>query len=151
MPTTDDEKAAPLLQRFDTFIRWLETSVEITPELKNHTKIDKALQLVALFNGAHGTKQARIAGNSGTGAYSIVVSGQYHDLDQDHGDVLYYSGSRSHDNEDPERPGESSRATLALKASWHSGRLVRVLRASGGMSRWVSFIIPIAYHVSIIS
>lgn len=90
------------------------------------------MQLLALFHGAHGAKIGGIAGNSQTGAYSIVTSGgQYEDLDQDNGDVLFYSGSRSHDNNDPKEPFPSSSATLALKASMRLGKPVRVLRAAG--------------------
>ena len=33
------------------------------------------MQIVALFNGAHGSKIGGISGNSQTGAYSIVTSG----------------------------------------------------------------------------
>lgn len=93
------------------------------------------MQHLALFNGAHGSKMGGIAGNSQTGAYSIVVSGMYEDLDQDQGETLFYSGSRSHDNEDPKAPFPSSNATLALKASLTNRRPVRVLRSSGGRSK----------------
>lgn len=90
------------------------------------------MQLLALFNGAHGARMGGIAGNAETGAYSVVTSGgQYEDLDQDKGDILYYSGSRSHDNTDPKKPFPSSNATLALKASLRLGKPVRVLRAAG--------------------
>lgn len=90
------------------------------------------MQLAALFNGAHGAKISGIAGNAETGAYSVVTSGgAYEELDQDKGDVLYYSGSRSHDNEDPKKSFPSSNATLALKASQRLNRPVRVLRAAG--------------------
>lgn len=95
------------------------------------------LQIVALFHGAHGSKIGGISGNSETGAYSVVTSGgQYEDLDQDHGNVLYYSGSGSHDNTDPKKPSPSTNATLALQASLRTGRPVRVLRAAGtGVSK----------------
>lgn len=94
-----------------------------------------AKQHIALFRGAHGSKIGGIAGNAQTGAYSIVVSGMYEELDQDQGDTLFYSGSRSHDNEDPKAPFPSSNATLAMKASLRNCKPVRVLRASGGKSR----------------
>jgi hypothetical protein len=97
-----------------------------------------ALRLVALFHGAHGSKEGGIAGtNAETGAYSVVTAGgAYEDLDQDNGDTLFYSGDRSHDNTDPKEPSPSSNATLALKASQRSGNPVRVLRAAGlGSSR----------------
>lgn len=91
-------------------------------------------QSVALFNGAHNSMQGGIAGNTTTGAYSIVVSGHYDDLDKDHGDVLFYSGSKSHDNTDPQSPAPSSQGTQALQASLVSGKPVRVLRAASGKS-----------------
>lgn len=87
-------------------------------------------QIVALSRGAHGVSQGGISGNKETGAYSIVVSGQYDDLDQDSGDILYYSGSNSHDNEDPRGPPPSTQGTLALQASLASENPVRVLRSS---------------------
>ena len=90
------------------------------------------LQLLALFHGAHGARIGGIAGNSETGAYSVVTAGgPYEDLDQDRGDVLFYSGSGSHDNTDPKKPFPSTAATLTLKASLRLGKPVRVLRAAG--------------------
>lgn len=90
------------------------------------------MQLAALFHGAHGAKKAGIAGNQETGAYSVVTSGgQYEELDQDKGDVLHYSGSQSHDNENPREPFPSTGGTNALKASMRNRKPVRVLRAAG--------------------
>ncbi|KAK3714839.1 hypothetical protein LTR37_007574 [Vermiconidia calcicola] len=96
-------------------------------------------QMTALFNGAHGSTTAGIAGSRDTGAYSIVVAGQYDDLDSDHGDYLYYSGSRSHDNTDPRQSAPSSGGTLALHASLRTGNPVRVLRSASGKSRYAPF------------
>lgn len=45
-------------------------------------------RMVALFCGAHGATQGGIYGNRETGAYSVVISGEYDDLDQDYGNVL---------------------------------------------------------------
>ncbi|KAI1634747.1 PUA-like domain-containing protein [Biscogniauxia mediterranea] len=90
-----------------------------------------ATQLVALHRGAHGMRMGGIAGNQVTGAYSIIVSDSYEDLDKDCGNTIYYSGSNSHNNDNPNTPGESSGATLALKASLRTGRPVRVLRSGG--------------------
>ncbi|KAK7751150.1 hypothetical protein SLS62_006980 [Diatrype stigma] len=90
-----------------------------------------ALQIVALARGAHGAKMAGIAGHTTLGAYSIVVSSSYADLDRDHGDTLFYSGSNSHKNDDPTRPAPSRPGTNALKASRRTGNPVRVLRAAG--------------------
>lgn len=98
------------------------------------------LQIVALAHGAHGARIAGIAGDTALGAYSIVVSskGAYEGLDRDEGNRLFYSGSHSHENKDPDRPGKSSTGTQALKASLASGRPVRVLRSGGGTGnhRW---------------
>jgi len=94
------------------------------------------MQLLALFHGAHGMKVGGIAGNTKNGAYSVVTAGgDYEELDQDEGDVLYYSADRSHKNTDPKEPFPSSTPTLALKASLRMGKPVRVLRAAGTGSR----------------
>jgi hypothetical protein len=91
------------------------------------------MQILALFHGAHGARMGGIAGNSETGAYSVVTAGgPYEELDQDRGNVLYYSGSSSHFNTDPKQPSPSSNATNALKASMRMQKPVRVLRAAGG-------------------
>lgn len=91
------------------------------------------LQMCALRDGAHGMRMGGIAGSPTYGAYSIIVSGQYKELDADYGDLLYYSGSRSHDNTDPDVPVLSD-ATKALQRSRENGKVVRVLRASTGDS-----------------
>ncbi|KAG9246021.1 PUA-like domain-containing protein [Calycina marina] len=88
-------------------------------------------QLVALQRGAHGSRVGGIAGSVATGAYSIVTSAHYDDLDEDKGETLYFSGSNSHENDDPSKPLPSSKATKALKASRSSGKPVRVLRSGG--------------------
>ncbi|OTA62595.1 hypothetical protein K449DRAFT_433488 [Hypoxylon sp. EC38] len=94
-----------------------------------------ANQLVALHRGAHGMRIGGIAGTTDVGAYSIVVSDIYEDLDDDRGETLYYSGSNSHNNDDPTRPAPSSTGTKALKASLQTGNPVRVLRSGGPHSR----------------
>lgn len=86
-------------------------------------------QLSTLFRGVHGKSQAGIYGTENAGAWSIVVSGGYVDLDEDHVNFLYYSGSRSHDNTDPKQPGESSKDTSSLHVSRLTQKPVRVLRA----------------------
>ncbi|KAI1760300.1 PUA-like domain-containing protein [Hypoxylon sp. FL1150] len=90
-----------------------------------------ANQLVALHRGAHGARMGGIAGSTVKGAYSIVVSSNYEDLDRDQGDKLYYSGSNSHDNKDPKKPPPSTRGTMALKVSMDLEKPVRVLRSGG--------------------
>ncbi|KAI9881635.1 MAG: hypothetical protein M1830_000200 [Pleopsidium flavum] len=91
------------------------------------------LQICALRDGAHGMRMGGIAGSPTYGAYSIIVSGMYADLDADYGDLLYYSGSQSHDNTNPTTPVISN-ATKALQRSLENGKVVRVLRTSGGDS-----------------
>ncbi|EPE09797.1 ydg sra domain-containing protein [Ophiostoma piceae UAMH 11346] len=93
------------------------------------------LQIAALVHGAHGSSQGGISGSARSGgAYSIVVSGgnaQYHELDDDRGDVVFYSGSRSHANRDPKHFAEPvNHFTQALVASWKNGKPVRVLRSA---------------------
>ncbi|KAI0119829.1 PUA-like domain-containing protein [Daldinia grandis] len=90
-----------------------------------------ASQLVALHRGAHGAGMGGISGSTTAGAYSIVVSNVYDDLDNDQGDILYYSGSNSHKNEDPFQSVPSSAGTKALKASLQTRHPVRVLRSGG--------------------
>ncbi|KAI1645784.1 PUA-like domain-containing protein [Daldinia loculata] len=100
-----------------------------------------ANQLVALHRGAHGARMGGIAGSTEAGTYSIVVSNVYDDLDNDQGDILYYSGSNSHKNEDPFQSVPSSAGTKALKASLQTRHPVRVLRSGGPHSsnnnRWL--------------
>ncbi|KAI1108728.1 hypothetical protein F5Y14DRAFT_445244 [Nemania sp. NC0429] len=91
-------------------------------------------QINAIFWGAHGARMAGIAGSMATGAWSIVVAGTYEDLDTDNGDVLYYSGSNSHENKDKERAAPASRGTKALHASLATRNPVRVLRSGGAFS-----------------
>lgn len=51
-------------------------------------------------------------------------------MDTDNGEVLYYSGSGSHENTDPKNPRESTNGTKCLKASYYSGQPVRVMRTA---------------------
>lgn len=95
-------------------------------------------QLCAVFHGAHGAAQAGITPGP-VGAYSIIVSGLYEDLDTDMGDKLFYSGSGSHDNTDPGRIATSTVATNSLHASIDSGNPVRVLRSHSGRSGYAPY------------
>ncbi|KAI0440029.1 hypothetical protein F4803DRAFT_564102 [Xylaria telfairii] len=88
-------------------------------------------QINALFWGAHGARMAGIAGTVTSGAWSIVVASTYEDLDMDNGDTLYYSGSNSHNNTDPQRAAPASQGTKALHASIATQNPVRVLRSGG--------------------
>ncbi|KAK4196273.1 PUA-like domain-containing protein [Triangularia verruculosa] len=83
------------------------------------------LQMVALFRGAHGHCQAGIYGLPLEGVYSVVVGNgkDYQDVDDDQGDVLYYSTNHSGVH-------TMSRGTQALNKSMADGIPVRVLRAA---------------------
>ncbi|KAI0487428.1 PUA-like domain-containing protein [Xylaria cf. heliscus] len=91
-------------------------------------------QINALFSGAHGARMAGIAGSVTSGAWSIVVAGTYEDLDTDNGDTLYYSGSNSHNNKDPQNAAPASQGTKALHASITTQNPVRVLRSGGAFN-----------------
>ena len=105
-------------------------------------------RICALRDGAHGHMMGGIAGSKDVGAFSVVVSGTsssracrndesltlpiggYAELDEDLGDVLYYSGSDSHKNVDPVNT-ILTHATKALRTSFNQKRPVRVLRGGG--------------------
>lgn len=93
------------------------------------------LQIAALRDGAHGRRIGGISGKVTEGAYSVVVSGMYDELDQDYGDIVHYSGSNSHDNKDRHEP-KISEATKCLQRSITTQRPVRVIRSSGSGSRF---------------
>ncbi|KAI0542772.1 hypothetical protein GGR58DRAFT_170437 [Xylaria digitata] len=93
-----------------------------------------AFQINALFWGAHGARMAGIAGSVTTGAWSIVVANTYEDLDSDHGSTIYYSGSNSHDNTNPQQAAPASQGTKALHASIATQNPVRVLRSGGAFN-----------------
>ncbi|KAI1300462.1 PUA-like domain-containing protein [Xylaria venustula] len=88
-------------------------------------------QINALFWGAHGARMAGIAGDVTTGAWSVVIAGTYEDLDTDNGNTLYYSGSNSHENKNPQQAAPASQGTKALHASFRTQNPVRVLRSGG--------------------
>ncbi|KAL2753149.1 hypothetical protein ACRALDRAFT_1072880 [Sodiomyces alcalophilus JCM 7366] len=94
------------------------------------------MQIVALFNGAHGMIQGGISGHQSYGVYSVVVSGYYADLDKDLGDTIFYSGPGSHNHRNP---NVAPSGTALLETSLADGGPVRVLRSAssgGGDSRW---------------
>ncbi|KAK3658821.1 hypothetical protein LTR56_001692 [Elasticomyces elasticus] len=88
-------------------------------------------KLVAKFHGAHEMHGSGIAGSRSHGAYSIVVSGAYSDVDEDHGSFLYYSAPQSGEHADP----ATTKTSTELEMSCRYRRPVRVLR-SAGTSRW---------------
>lgn len=110
-------------------------------------------QACALRDGAHGSSMGGIAGGARDGAKSIVVGGKsktfpnhmtaklttgiggYEGMDKDEGNVIYYSGSNSHQNEDRDTP-HISNATKSLQRAMLDNRHIRVLRSAKGDSRF---------------
>ena len=92
-------------------------------------------QICAVRDGAHGAKISGISGNSDDGAFSIVLSGTYDNLDADRGDILYYCDSHSLVNKNPTTPIKSC-YTNALRHSIGTKNPVRVLRSARSNSPW---------------
>ena len=81
----------------------------------------RPFQICALRDGAHGEIEAGIHGQTGKGAFSIVLSsGGYADVDE--GDTIQYCGTAGTD-------GQPSLGTTLLNESVKSGTSVRVLRS----------------------
>lgn len=75
-----------------------------------------------------GHKMAGVSGTEQDGTYSIVVAGAYNEVDRDEGDILYYSGPGSHENESPEKYN----LCKPLERSLSTRRPVRVFRSAKG-------------------
>lgn len=82
-----------------------------------------------LRDGVHGSSQGGIYGTEVSGAYSIVVLGNstYAEMDKDNGSTLFYSGSGSLENTDPDHAKETE-GTKALQTSALKKQAVRVIR-----------------------
>ena len=111
------------------------------------------LRCCAIRDGAHGSNMGGIAGDNQDGARSIVVSGElgyvhyvatrlieslggeFEGLDEDLGDQIYYAGSNSTVNTDPNTP-HLSHATKQMQRSLEHHRSIRVLRSSKGKSKY---------------
>lgn len=83
----------------------------------------------AYFHGAHGQWVRGIHGDPKVGAYSIVVGGsKYEDMDDDRGDVIWYSADNSVENTDRDRHANFTGMTRSLIKSIDTRHPVRVLR-----------------------
>jgi hypothetical protein len=93
-------------------------------------------QICLLRDSIHGSLQGGIYGNKASGAYSIVVLGDsaYATMDQDVGDKLYYSGSGSLENADPDNL-KVTEGTAALQTSALNKNPVRVIRGKNKMKK----------------
>lgn len=87
-------------------------------------------QVAAFRDGAHGRIMHGISGTAKEGCYSIVISGLYDSIDEDLGDIVYYSDSKALSSKSDHpvlTPG-----TESLRMSMNSMREVRVIRSNGG-------------------
>ncbi|KAG6361980.1 hypothetical protein INS49_010209 [Diaporthe citri] len=91
-------------------------------------------RLCALRDGAHGESQAGISGVD-DGAWSIVVAGAYEGVDEDRGDVIWYSAPGSADNEN-RNEAQTTSGTGWLQRSLATRNPVRVLRAANKKSAY---------------
>ncbi|OKJ16785.1 YDG/SRA domain-containing protein [Kitasatospora sp. CB01950] len=87
--------------------------------------------------GVHRPPQAGICGTKRDGAESIVVSGGYKD-DQDHGDVIVYTGHGGQDGAKNQISDQSldDPGNAALVTSYLEGQLVRVIRGAHRNSQY---------------
>jgi len=83
--------------------------------------------------GVHRPLQAGISGSGTEGAGSIVISGGYED-DEDHGDVIIYTGHGGNDQETGQQIADQEliRGNLGLAKSCEEGLPVRVIRGARG-------------------
>ncbi|KAF4632302.1 hypothetical protein G7Y89_g5819 [Cudoniella acicularis] len=90
------------------------------------------MRVAAMRDGAHGAPVAGISGTAAEGCYSIVVSGEYDDVDVDNGDTLHYSTANAHDPKDILKPtvDKQNPYTQSLIRSSKTKKPVRVLRTS---------------------
>src|SRR5215204_6245995 len=82
--------------------------------------------------GVHRHRQAGISGSASKGADSIVLSGGYED-DEDHGDVIVYTGYGGRDPDTGQQVSDQPFAgwNMALARSGLDGLPVRVIRGEG--------------------
>lgn len=95
--------------------------VQVGQHFENRTALAEA--------GVHGPLRAGIWGRGQHGAQSIVLSGGYED-DEDHGDLIIYTGQGGQENGRQVADQELTRGNAALKQSELTGRPVRVTRGA---------------------
>ncbi|KAJ2918136.1 hypothetical protein MD484_g2244, partial [Candolleomyces efflorescens] len=80
--------------------------------------------------GVHGITEGGIHGQQGRGAFSVVIAGRYDD-DEDHGDIIIYTGEGGHsrDTEMQIRDQDWVRGNAALRTSCARKLPVRVIRS----------------------
>ncbi|KAL8758668.1 MAG: hypothetical protein Q9199_001301 [Rusavskia elegans] len=92
-------------------------------------------RICALRDGAHGALEAGIHGETGKGAYSIIVGGDSGYQDLDHGDTLQYCGTSSSkkDGNGASIPTANTRQLLDSCDKIHNQ--IRVLRAAAASGK----------------
>ncbi len=87
--------------------------------------------------GVHTPQQQGISGSPTSGANSIVLSGGYVD-DEDHGDVILYTGQGGRDRNSRRQVSDQdmSGGNGGLRYSWKHKLPVRVIRGHGHKSPW---------------
>ncbi|KAJ4424399.1 hypothetical protein N0V82_000920 [Gnomoniopsis sp. IMI 355080] len=86
------------------------------------------------LHGGHSQIERGISGHEYRGAYSIVVSGKYEDIDKDEGNTIYYSAEGAHDKHASRKA--DVKGNRALRASISSHNPVRVFRRANKSSRF---------------
>lgn len=86
------------------------------------------------LHGGHSQTERGISGHEDRGAYSIVVSGKYDDIDKDEGNTVYYSAEGAHDRHSSRKA--DVKGNRALRASISSHNPVRVFRRANTGSRF---------------
>ncbi|KAG0651624.1 RING-type E3 ubiquitin transferase [Hyphodiscus hymeniophilus] len=85
-------------------------------------------RICAWRDGAHGEQEAGIHGQTGSGAFSVVVSAAGYD-DKDNGEVIEYCGTKSHDS-------TPTKSTSLMLDSLAKDKPLRVLRAANKKSKY---------------
>jgi len=113
-------------------------SIVLNPEVKqinskvfghNGIKIGQIFprQMAALAQGAHGSSQAGISGSADGGAYSVIVTGTYSDLEKDGLTRFEYCAVGSMENTSKDAIVENT-GLKALRTSHVTRKPIRVLR-----------------------
>ena len=92
-------------------------------------------QICLVRDGGHGCIQGGIYGNVEDGAFSIIVSGTYSDLDKDSGETLLYSAPKPQEGPGSAKQHNTDR-TRILRRSLQTQKAVRVIRAASKHSEY---------------
>ncbi|CAN8101597.1 unnamed protein product [Discula destructiva] len=85
-------------------------------------------QVGLILHGGHDQPQRGISGDEKYGAYPIVVSGQYNDIDLNEGNAIYYSAEGARHKQASKKAG--AKANEAMRASIRTWNPIRVYRSA---------------------